>query len=57
MGEGSIKSIKSHMQNGAYSTCVNLLHGYVCLQWEGLKAMAPNKCCGIFFVYWFGQAH
>ena len=21
------------------------------------KWMAPNKCCGIFFVRWFGQVH
>ena len=21
------------------------------------KWIAPNKCCGIFFVYWFGQVH
>ena len=57
MAEGIIKSIKSHMQNGAYSTCVHLLHAYICLQGEGLKPMAPKKCCEIFFVHWFGQAH
>ena len=21
------------------------------------KWMAPNKCCGIFFVHWYGQVH
>ena len=21
------------------------------------KWMAPKKCCGVFFVYWFGQVH
>ena len=25
---------------------------YVCTKW-----MAPNKCCGIVFVHWFGQVH
>ena len=29
-----------------------LVQRYVRTKW-----MAPNKCCGIFFVHWYGQVH
>ena len=56
MGEESIESAKSRKQNGGYSKCVHLrtrgreaeksVIRYVRTKW-----MAPNKCCGIFFVH------
>ena len=66
MGKESIKSMKSHTQKGGYSKCVpmstrkrrrgrgveKLVIKYVRTIW-----MAPNKCCGIFFVYCSGQVH
>ena len=51
--------MKSHTQKGVYSKCVHMrtrkrgveksVIRYVRTKW-----MAPNKCCGIFFVRWSG---
>ena len=60
MVEESIKSMKSHKQKGV------TLDAYLCLQrgrgveklvirYVSTKWMAPNKCCGIFFVPCSGQ--
>ena len=48
-------------------TCGVTLNAHICVQGgRGLKNglryvrakwMAPNKFCGIFFVYWSGQLH
>ena len=27
------------------------------IRYVGTKWMAPNKCCGIFFMHWFVQVH
>ena len=51
----------------SYSKCVHMLTrkrggggGGVeksVLRYTRTKWMAPNKCCGIFFVHWYGQVH
>ena len=62
VGEESMKSMKSRTQKDSYSKQVPMR-----TRWRGIeksviryvrtKWMAPDKCCGIFFVHWSGQIH
>ena len=49
----SIKYVRN-WQNGEGSSkgIEKLVITYVRTKW-----MIPNKCCGTFFVHWFGQVH
>ena len=65
-GEGEYQIDEITYAKGGYSKCVPMskrkrrggsgveksIMKYVRTIW-----MAPNKCCGIFFVYWSGQVH
>ena len=58
----SVKSMKSRTQKGGYCKCVHIRTGgrrieKSVIRYVSTKWMAPNKCCGIFFVQWSGQMH
>ena len=47
--EGVTQNVYSHVLGEGVERSV--------MRYVRTKWMAPSKCCGIFFVHWFGQVH
>ena len=49
------------MEGSSWKLCTGAYRGRgvekSVIRYVRTKWMAPKKCCGVFFVYWFGQVH